>query len=127
MWTTKYFKQVISTQRGLVQHLLEDNPPQEGITKEILTQERTLRALAEHSINNCTDIYSLFCGLVVFRTKWSQCRDVVLEGRTIELGEPLGAGKWDGEGVGRGRSVYKQPGTRVDKDRTTQKGRIPSM
>jgi hypothetical protein len=29
-------------------------------------------------------------------------------------------------GMGRGRSVYKQPGTRVDKDRTTQKGGIPS-
>jgi sulfite reductase alpha subunit-like flavoprotein len=26
--------------------------------------------------------------------------------------------------MGRGRSVYKQPGTRVDKDRTTQKGGI---
>jgi hypothetical protein len=25
-----------------------------------------------------------------------------------------------------GRSVYKQPGTRVDEDRTTQKGGIPS-
>jgi hypothetical protein len=25
------------------------------------------------------------------------------------------------EGMGRGRSVYKQPGTRVDKDHTTQK------
>jgi hypothetical protein len=28
--------------------------------------------------------------------------------------------------MGRGRSVYKQPGTRVDEDRTTQKGGIPS-
>jgi hypothetical protein len=26
--------------------------------------------------------------------------------------------------MGRGRSVYKQPGTRVDEDRTTQKGGI---
>jgi hypothetical protein len=33
----------------------------------------------------------------------------------------LGAGKWNGEGMGRGRSVYKQPGTRVDEDRTTRK------
>ncbi len=30
-------------------------------------------------------------------------------------------GKGNGEGTGRGRSVYKQPMTRVDKDRTTQK------
>ncbi len=29
-------------------------------------------------------------------------------------------------GMGRGRSVYEQPGTRVDKDRTTQRGGIPS-
>jgi hypothetical protein len=62
----------------------------------------------------------------MFRTIWSQSRDVVLEGRTIDLGKPLGAGKWNGEGMGRGRSVYKQPGTRVDEDRTTQKGGIPS-
>jgi hypothetical protein len=27
---------------------------------------------------------------------------------------------------GGGRSVYKQPGTRVDRDRTTRKGGIPS-
>jgi hypothetical protein len=27
--------------------------------------------------------------------------------------------------MGRERSVYKQPGTRVDEDRTTQKGGIP--
>ncbi len=39
-------------------------------------------------------------------------------------GEPLGAGKGNGEGMGR--SVYKQPGTSVDKDCTTQKGGIPS-
>ncbi len=30
------------------------------------------------------------------------------------------------KGMGRGRSVSKQPGTRVDEDRTTQKGGIPS-
>ncbi len=37
-------------------------------------------------------------------------------------------GKWNGEGMGRGRgrSVYKQPGARVDEDRTTQTGGIPS-
>ncbi len=42
------------------------------------------------------------------------------------IGELLGVGKGNGEGMGRVRSVYKQPGTRVDKDRTTQKGGIPS-
>jgi hypothetical protein len=35
-------------------------------------------------------------------------------------GNPGGSGNWNGEGMGRGRSVYKQPGTRVDEDRTTQ-------
>ncbi len=38
----------------------------------------------------------------------------------------MGAGKGKGKRMGRGRSVYKQPGTRVDEDRTTQKGGIPS-
>jgi hypothetical protein len=51
---------------------------------------------------------------------------VDLEGRTIELRELLGVGKWNGEGMGRGRSIYKQPGSRVDEDRTTQKGGFPS-
>ncbi len=59
----------------------------------------------------------------VFRTIWSRGHDVVLRGRTIELGEPLEGGKME---WGRGRSVYKQPGTRVDEDCTTQKGGIPS-
>jgi hypothetical protein len=35
-------------------------------------------------------------------------------------GNPGGLGNRNGEGMGRGRSVYKQPGTRVDEDRTTQ-------
>ncbi len=39
---------------------------------------------------------------------------------------PGGSGNWSGEGMGRGRSVYEQPGTRVDGDRTTQRGGIPS-
>jgi hypothetical protein len=56
----------------------------------------------------------------LFRTIWSRCRDVILGGRTIELGKPLGVGK------GMGRSVCKQPWTRVDEDRTTQCGGIPS-
>jgi hypothetical protein len=42
------------------------------------------------------------------------------------MGNLWGAGKENGEGRGRGRSVYKQPGTRVDRDRTTHKGGIPS-
>ncbi len=29
--------------------------------------------------------------------------------------------------MGRGRSVYKQPGTRVDEDRTTQKGKSEGL
>jgi hypothetical protein len=62
----------------------------------------------------------------LFRTIWSRCRDVVLEGRTIDLGKPWGSGNWNGEGIWRGRSVYKQPGTRVDEHRTTQRGGIPS-
>jgi hypothetical protein len=38
----------------------------------------------------------------------------------------VGGRKGNGKGMRRGRSVYKQPGTRVDKDRATQKGGIPS-
>jgi hypothetical protein len=30
-------------------------------------------------------------------------------------GNPRGLGNWNGEGMGRGRSVYEQPGTRVDR------------
>ncbi len=41
-------------------------------------------------------------------------------------GEPLGNGKEDWGGKGRGRSVYKQPGTRVDRGHATHKGGIPS-
>jgi hypothetical protein len=29
-------------------------------------------------------------------------------------GNPGGSGNWNGEGMGKGRSVYKQPGTRAD-------------
>jgi hypothetical protein len=43
---------------------------------------------------------------------------VVLVGRTIDLGKPRGVGKleWgrNGEEMGREKSVYEQPGTRVD-------------
>ncbi len=55
---------------------------------------------------------------LLFRTMWSWDCDVVLVRRTTDLGKPWGVGKleWggDGEGMGRGRSVYEQPGTRVD-------------
>jgi hypothetical protein len=50
----------------------------------------------------------------LFRTMWSRDRDVVLVGHTIDLGRPRGSGNWSVEGMGRGRSVYDQPGTRVD-------------
>ncbi len=45
----------------------------------------------------------------------SRDRDVVLVRRTIDLGKPGGSGNWNGEGMGRGRSVYKQPWTKVDR------------
>jgi hypothetical protein len=48
----------------------------------------------------------------------SRDRDVVLARRTISLGKPRGVGnlEWGGKGEGmrRGRSVYKQPGAKVD-------------
>ncbi len=48
----------------------------------------------------------------------SQDRDVILVRRTILLGKPRGVRKleWggNGEGVGGGRSVHEQPGTKVD-------------
>jgi hypothetical protein len=44
----------------------------------------------------------------------SRDRDVVLVRRTIHLGKPWGVGKLesegDEEGMGKGRSVYEQPG-----------------
>ncbi len=45
----------------------------------------------------------------------SQDRDVVLTKRTIHLGKPKGVlGIWNGEGMGRERSVYEQTGAKVD-------------
>jgi hypothetical protein len=45
--------------------------------------------------------------------------DVVLVRRTISLGKPRGVGKLErgknGEGMGRERSVYEQPGAKVDR------------
>jgi hypothetical protein len=59
----------------------------------------------------------------------SQDHDVVLVRRTIHLGKPRGVGKlkWggNGEGTGRGRSVYEQPRAKVD-GIAPPKGGIPS-
>jgi hypothetical protein len=48
----------------------------------------------------------------------SRDRDVVLVRRTIYLGKPRGVGnlEWggNGEGLRKGRSVYEQPGAKVD-------------
>ncbi len=48
----------------------------------------------------------------------SRIRDVVLVRRIFSSGKPQGVGnlEWggNGEGMERGRSVYKQPGTKVD-------------
>ncbi len=55
---------------------------------------------------------------LVFRTRRSRVRDVVSVRPAIDLGKPRGVGKleWGGNGerVGRGRSVYEQPGAKVD-------------
>jgi hypothetical protein len=45
----------------------------------------------------------------------SRDRDVILAGRTIDLGEPWGDGNLEWGGMGREGSVYKQPGAKVDK------------
>jgi hypothetical protein len=55
---------------------------------------------------------------LLFRTMQRLDRDVVLVGRTVDLGKPrwvvkLGWGG-NGEGTGRGRSVYEKPGAKVD-------------
>ncbi len=59
----------------------------------------------------------------------SRDRDVVLERRTINLGKPRGVRKLErgrnGEGMGGGRSVYEQPGAKVDWI-APSKGGIPS-
>ncbi len=48
----------------------------------------------------------------------SRIRDVVLVRLIFSPGNPRGSGIWDGEGNGEGmemgRSVYEQPGTKVD-------------
>ncbi len=56
----------------------------------------------------------------------SQVRDVVLEGAYLVLGNPRGSVFWNGEYMGKGmemgRSVYKQPGTEVDRILSQQGG-----
>jgi hypothetical protein len=48
----------------------------------------------------------------------SRIRDVILVRRIFSSGKPQGVGilEWGGdeEGMGMGRSVYEQPGTKVD-------------
>ncbi len=44
----------------------------------------------------------------------SRDRDVVLVRRTIHLGKTRGVGKLEWGGSGEGRSVYEQPGAKVD-------------
>ncbi len=53
----------------------------------------------------------------------SQDRDVVLVRRTISLGKPRGVGnlEWGEDGEGMGRSVYEQPGARVDRIASRQR------
>ncbi len=46
----------------------------------------------------------------MFRTKRSRCRDVILEGRTIELGEPMEVGKGNGEGEVSLQATWDQGG-----------------
>jgi hypothetical protein len=56
----------------------------------------------------------------------SQICDVILVRRTFSSGKPQGVGilEWrgNGEGMGMGRSVYEQPGTKVDEILSQQGG-----
>ncbi len=63
----------------------------------------------------------------MYPTMWSRGRDVDVEGHIVGMGNRWG-GKWEwgGKEEGGERSVYNQPGTRVDRDRATRKGGIPS-
>jgi hypothetical protein len=60
-----------------------------------------------------------FSLIVVVPDLGSRDRDVVLVRRTICTGKPRGVRnlEWggNGEGMRRGRSVYEQPGTKVDR------------
>jgi hypothetical protein len=44
----------------------------------------------------------------------SRIRDVVLVGAYLAQENPRGSGFWNGEGMKMVRSVYEQPGTKVD-------------
>ncbi len=56
----------------------------------------------------------------------SQVRDVVLMNVYLDLGDPGGSGFWNegymGKGREMGRSVYKQPGNKVDRILSQQGG-----
>ncbi len=55
-------------------------------------------------------------GADLFWTKRSRNRNVVSVKRTVDLGcGGFGMGGGDGEGMRKGRSVYEQPGTKVDR------------
>jgi hypothetical protein len=63
------------------------------------------------------NLYVIRCTVVV-PDLGSRIRDVALVRRIFSSGKPQGVGilEWGGEGEGMemGRSVYKQPGTKVD-------------
>jgi hypothetical protein len=71
----------------------------------------------------------LFHLMIIVLDLVSQIRDVVLVRRTFSTGKLQGVGilEWggDGEGIGMGRSVYEQPGTKVD-GILSQQGGFPS-
>jgi hypothetical protein len=52
----------------------------------------------------------------------SRIRDVVLIRRIFSQENRRGSGFWNGEGMGMGRSVYEQPGTKVDRILSRQGG-----
>ncbi len=51
---------------------------------------------------------------------WSRDRDVVLVGRTIDLGKPRGVGKLKWEGNGEGEVSLRATWDQGGRDRTTQ-------
>jgi hypothetical protein len=69
-----------------------------------------------YPIVNLNSQYFLFKGTVL--DLGSRIRDVVLVGRIFGSGKPKGVGilEWGGdeEGMEMGRSVYEQPGTKLD-------------
>ncbi len=65
------------------------------------TGQTTLEISSSSKKNIVLDLVSRIC-------------DVVLVRRIFSQENPRGSGFWNGEGRGIGRSVYKQPGTKVD-------------